>query len=70
MRVKILRLTRTWLWRPLEYVVLAAFKAVLVGAMFLVCGALMMRLMGYDTPSLHQLQEYLESVTRLSGILS
>ena len=70
MRVKTLRWTRKWLWRPLEYLVISALKTVLLGALFLVCGALVLRLMGYDAPSLHQWQEYLQSVTRLSGILS
>jgi hypothetical protein len=70
MRFKIRQFTQKWLWRPVEYLLVAAFKAILMGVVFLVCGTLAMRLMGYDVPSLHQLQEYLQSVTRLSDILS
>jgi hypothetical protein len=70
MRVKIRELLHKCVWRPVEYVLAAALKTAVMGALFLICAGVVMRWMGYPVPSLHQVQQYLESVTRLSDILS
>ncbi|MDT7604870.1 MAG: hypothetical protein QOF61_2867 [Acidobacteriota bacterium] len=62
MRIKL----RKWLWRPVEYLLVSAFKTVVMGVVFVLCAGVVMRWLGYPVPSLHQLQEY---VTRLSDIL-
>jgi hypothetical protein len=61
---------RKWLWRPVEYLLISAFKTVVMSIVFLACASVVMRWLGYPVPSLHQLQQYFENVTRLSDILS
>lgn len=59
-----------WLWRPIEYVVVSAFKTILMGAIFITCAVLAMRWMGYPVPLGRELQDYFEKLARLSGVLS
>jgi hypothetical protein len=70
MRVKIRELLRKCVWRPVEYVLVSAVKTAVMGALFLICAGVVMQWMGYPVPSLRQVEQYFESVTRLSDILS
>lgn len=70
MRVEIRELLRKFVWRPVEYVLVSAVKTAVMGALFLICAGAVMRWMGYPVPSLRQVEQYFESVTRLSDILS
>ena len=61
---------RKWLWRPVEYVLVAAFKTILMGALFVTCAVFVMRWMGYPVPLGRELQDYFEKLARLSDVLS
>jgi hypothetical protein len=61
---------RKWLWRPIEYVLVSAFKTIFMGAIFITCAALVMRWMGYPVPLGRELQDYFEKLARLSDVLS
>ena len=61
---------RKWLWRPVEYLLVSAFKTIFMGAIFITCAVLVMRWMGYPVPLARELQDYFERLARLSDVLS
>jgi hypothetical protein len=59
-----------WLWRPVEYVLVSAFKTIFMGAVFITSAVLVMRWMGYPVPLARELQNYFEKLARLTDVLS
>ena len=61
---------RKWLWRPVEFVLAAAFRTFLMAIVFVACASALMSWMGYEVAGVSQVLEYVRSVTRLSDLLS
>lgn len=55
---------------PVRLLLAAALRLLVTGVVFIVCAAVALRLMGYELPAASVLEEYLESIERLAGVLS
>lgn len=55
---------------PLRLLLAAALRMLLTAAVFVVCAAVALRLMGYELPGASQLEQYLESIGQLADVLS
>jgi len=61
---------RKWLWRPVEFMLAAAFRTFLMAIVFVACASALMSWMGYEVAGVSQVMEYFRSVARLSDLLS
>lgn len=63
------RAARAVLW-PLRLALAAVLRLLVTCVVFVVCAAVVLRLLGYELPSASELEQYLESIGRLADVLS